>query len=291
MKTYQIHNNEFTVQVKSFGAELCSVKSNKTGIEYIWQANPELWPRHAPNLFPIVGKLKDGTFQYNTKSYNLPQHGFARDKDFICVEESESKLVFELTANEESLLTYPFHFSLQIAYTLCNNSLLTEYIIFNPDNTDLYFSVGAHPAFNCPLQENECFEDYILQIPNKNELIINTLNDGLIKDQTKKIELSNNELPVAVSLFENDALVLMNKQIEAISLLSTKTNHGVSMDCKGWPFFGIWTKKQSNKYVCLEPWYGIADSETTNQEFESKNGIIKLTPYNTFTCSFNLNFF
>ncbi len=291
MSVFQLQNNDLTIKVKSFGAELCSVFSSKNNIEYIWQARQELWPRNAPNLFPIVGKLKDNSFSYLNNNYQLPQHGFARDSDFICVEETESKLTFELTANEETLKHYPFHFSLQISYTLTDNNLITSYKIFNPSNSEIYFSVGAHPAFNCPLQTSETFEDYNLIFPTKNELVINTLNDGLIKNNTKTISLNENKLKVSKTLFDNDALVFMNSQIENVSLISNKTKHGVTMKCTNWPFFGIWTKKNSEKFICLEPWFGIADSETTNSNFTNKKGVIKLLPEQNFDCSFSILFF
>lgn len=291
MSIYHLQNGDLSVKVKSFGAELSSVFSIKNNIEYIWQAEENLWPRHAPNLFPVVGKLKDGTFNYNNIDYKLPQHGFARDNEFRCIEQSETKLTFELTASEETLKNYPFRFSLQISYSLIKNILITEYNIFNPDNKDLYFSVGAHPAFNCPLQQNETFEDYKLIFPSKSQLTINTLNDGLIKASTQTIPLIDNNLKISKVLFNNDALVLMNTQIEKVSLISNKTNHGVTMECENWPYFGIWTKKNSEKFVCLEPWYGIADMETNNSNFTDKIGILKLLPEQNFSCSFNILFF
>lgn len=291
MSIYQLQNSDLSIKVKSFGAELCSVFSIKNNIEYIWQAEESLWPRHAPNLFPIVGKLKDGAFNYDNIDYQLPQHGFARDNDFICIEQSETKLRFELTASEETLKLYPFHFSLQITYVLNGNNLITEYNIFNPDNKDLYFSVGAHPAFNCPLQQNESFDDYNLIFPSKTKLTINTLNDGLIKANTQTIPLIENNLKISKALFDNDALVFMNTQIEKVSLVSAKSNHGVSMICENWPYFGIWTKKKSEKFICLEPWHGIADSEDSENNFTNKTGIIKLATEQNFNCSFTILFF
>jgi galactose mutarotase-like enzyme len=291
MSVFQLQNNDLIIKVKSFGAELCSVFSSKNNIEYIWQASQDLWPRHAPNLFPIVGKLKDNSFSYLNNNYQLPQHGFARDNEFICIEKTDSKLTFELTANEETLKHYPFHFSLQISYILTANSLITNYKIYNPSNTEIYFSVGAHPAFNCPLQTSDTFEDYDLVFPTKKELVINTLNDGLIKNNTKTISLNENKLKVSKTLFDNDALVFMNSQIENVSLISNKTKHGVTMKCTNWPFFGIWTKKNSEKFICLEPWFGIADSETTNSNFTNKTGIVKLLPEQNFDCSFSVLFF
>lgn len=291
MTVFQIQNNLLSIKVNSFGAELCSVLSKETHIEYIWQADKTIWARHAPNLFPIVGKLKNGEFFYKSSSYKLPQHGFARDNEFICIEQTDDYLLFELTASEQTLQQYPFHFNLQIGYKLIRNKVETSYSVINPDNCDLYFSVGAHPAFNCPLQKNESFNDYELIFPNKNSLINTALNDGLITSHTKQIVLNNNRLNVSKKLFDNDALVFMNSQIDEVQLVSMKTKHGVSLVSKNWPYFGIWTKKDTEQFVCLEPWQGIADSDIINSNIEEKEGIIKLAPKKYFFCNYQISFF
>jgi galactose mutarotase-like enzyme len=291
MAIFNLENNVLSVKVNSFGAELCSVFSKETNIEYIWQADEVVWARHAPNLFPIVGKLKDGEFIYQSKSYQLSQHGFARDREFICIEQKDDYFLFELTANEETLTKFPFHFSFQIKYKLLRNKLEISYSVFNPDNCDLYFSVGAHPAFNCPLQLDESFNDYDLVFPYKESLIINKLNDGLIASETNSIDLIHHKLSVSKQLFENDALVFMNSQFDEVHLISKKTNHGVALTSKNWPYFGIWTKKNTEQFICLEPWHGIADSVDTNKNILEKTGIIKLESNCRFNASFTISFF
>ena len=287
---YELNNNQIIAKVNSFGAELCSVISKETGIEYIWQAESNVWARHAPNLFPIVGKLKEGSYNYQDKSYQLPQHGFARDNEFICIEETTSTLTFELKSNEKSQTIYPFHFNLQITYTLIKNSVIVNYRIFNPDKDMLSFSIGAHPAFNCPLIANETFEDYELIFPNKNSLTINLLNDGLISDQTKEITLINNSITITKKLFDDDALVFTNHQIDEVQLISAKTKRGVILKSINWPYFGIWTKKNTSKFVCLEPWYGIADFENAKGDFSTKEGIIQVKAKEDFNCEFEMVF-
>lgn len=287
---YNLKNNYLSVKINSFGAELCSVIGNETHIEYIWQADPQVWARHAPNLFPVVGKLKNGTYAYKNKSYQLPQHGFARDNKFECIEITDNTLVFELTSNEKLFEVYPFHFKLHITYTLTENAVNVCYSVLNDDEDKLFFSVGAHPAFNCPLTKNETFEDYELVFPNKQSLTINTLHDGLISEQTKTIELKNNSLSVTKQLFDNDALVFTNHQINEVQLISKKTKYGVSLKSANWPYFGIWTKKQTSQFICLEPWYGIADFENTTEDFTTKTGIITLESKQHFDCEFEMTF-
>ena len=135
------------------------------------------------------------------------------------------------------------------------------------------------------------FSDYELFFPHNSKLIINTLNDGLITSQTKEILLDYNKLSVTKHLFENDALVCMNSQISEVHLISSKSKHGVELISENWPYYGIWSKKGCEQFVCLEPWYGIADNENTDGDFVSKNGIIKVEPEQYFNCSFNMMFF
>ena len=291
MSTYNLENNHLSIKVNSFGAELCSVKSIQDGLEYIWQADKSVWARHAPNLFPIVGKLKNGEYFYQGQSYHLPQHGFARDMEFECIEQTPAKLVFELKNNETTYQRYPFHFSYKVCYYLDNNLVVIQHIISNTSDGELYFSVGAHPAFNCPLSDTESFEDYELVFPGKSDLKLNVLQDGLISDSTRILKLEQERLEVTDELFASDALVCMDAQIEEVSLVSKKTNRGVTLRSFNWPYFGIWSKPLSNRFVCLEPWYGIADLANSKGNLIDKTGIIKLESSQHFSCEYSMNFF
>jgi galactose mutarotase-like enzyme len=290
MAQFRLSNHQLSVKVNSFGAELCSVRSMTDDTEYIWQADPAVWARHAPNLFPIVGKLNGGGYTYRDQAYALPQHGFARDQEFVCIEETGDTLTLELAANEETLKHFPFHFSLQVSYTLQDDVLKVSYTVFNPDHKELFMSLGAHPAFNCPMQPHETFEDYELQFDGLNLLTVHKLHDGLVTEETKVIHLSDHKLHLNTSLFEKDALVLKGTQINHVRLSSTLSGHGVEMDCAQWPYFGIWTKPGTSQFLCLEPWHGIADSESASGKLEEKEGMIRLAPETQFNCFFTLKF-
>ncbi len=284
MGLHQIKNNSLSISVNSFGAELCSVKGTD-GTEYIWQAQKDIWPRYAPVLFPIVGKLNDNKYRLEEVQYNLSQHGFARDMEFICVEETTDVLEFELLPNEETFSKYPFHFSLRIRYELNNTSIRIIYIVLNPNNTVLPFSIGAHPGFiSKPLNE------YHLEFSNKQTLIAQKLKDGLVSDETYTIATKNGILDLSAELFANDALVFKNTQIEELTLASKSSDRKVKMQCKGWPYFGIWTKKGCNDFVCLEPWYGVADKPGFKADISEKEGIIDLEPHKSFTASYSVSF-
>jgi len=281
-------SNQLSVCIEERGAELSSV-TNTNGLEFIWQADKEIWPRHAPVLFPIVGKLKDDRYHFQDGSYSLAQHGFARDKDFKCIRHSDSECIFELRSDAETKKNYPFDFIFQIHYQLSNQTLRTEYKVINPSAETLYFSVGAHPGFNCPLTNEESFEDYYLEFESST-YALTELNSGLRKETKHTLELDQHKLPLSIELFEKDALVFENYQINNLVLASNKSNHRITIQSENWPYYGIWTKKGTQKFICLEPWQGIADAENSSQDLLQKEGIIKLEAKKEFRCSFLITF-
>ncbi len=287
--TTALHSKNFSVVINSFGAEVQSVKDNNS-IEYIWQGNKAVWGRQAPVLFPIVGKLRDNSFVFENQNYELPQHGFARDMEFIQISKNIDSCSFRLASNNQTKKKYPFDFIFEIKYVLTVNTLTTFYTIKNPSKKPIHFSVGAHPGFNCPLLPNETFEDYYLEFETT-DFKLTALDNGLRKVLKNKLKLQNNRLPLSDSLFNNDALVFENNQINSISLLSNKSDRKITLNCKNWPFFGIWSKKGNNQFICLEPWFGIADSIDTNQLITTKKGIINLNPLSEFNCSYSVSFF
>ncbi len=284
----KLQSNFLKISIHSFGAELCSIKNN-SGIEYLWQANKEIWSRRAPVLFPIVGKLKDNTYIYSHRSFSLSQHGFARDREFELISQSQNTCCFQIRSDEHSKTYFPFDFVFEITYELLDDKLITRYKIINPSSRDLLFSVGAHPGFNCPIEKNETFEDYYLQFETS-EFSLTELSNGLRLNAVKKLHLPDSKLFLNMALFDQDALVFENSQISSLTLRSKKSNRFIKMECQNWPYFGIWTKKDCREFICLEPWYGIADSATTNQDFAKKEGICHLAPKKEFNCSFSLQF-
>lgn len=288
MEPVSLSSAHLTVKFKKQGAELCSVK-NKTGTEFIWQGNPDVWPRHAPVLFPIVGRLANNKYNENGVDFELGQHGFARDMVFNLVEQTDDSCCFELQANESSKKNYPFDFNLKIGYQLNGSILTTTYKIYNPSSAMLPFSIGAHPGFRCPLLNHETFEDYYIRFEGNN-YELSLLSNGLRTGQKKTLLLTNKTLDLNPELFNNDALVFENRQINTISLCSKKSAHCITLSSVNWPYFGIWTKRGCTEFICLEPWHGIADLESANGELQSKEGLHWLAPKSEFSAFFSLEF-
>lgn len=93
MGAYQLKNEELTLTVISAGAEMKSLKDNKTEQEYLWQADPKFWGRTSPVLFPIVGNYVQKQSVYEGKTYTLSQHGFARDMEFDLESQTEEEIL------------------------------------------------------------------------------------------------------------------------------------------------------------------------------------------------------
>lgn len=284
----QLKNAYLTLSFTTKGAELISVK-NEAGLEFMWQAQAEVWPRHAPVLFPIVGRLKNDTYKIDETCYSLSQHGFARDLEFEVLEHTADKLVFELKDNERTRTHYPFSFSFCIEYTLHQNELQISYLTQNTGSSELLYSVGAHPGFRCPLLPTETYNDYFLKF-DRSSFETTVLEGGLLSQQKESLQLENGELDLSYSLFDNDALVFENAQISQITLCSKKGGHKIQINCKNWPYFGIWSKKGGADFVCLEPWYGIADAADSSGSFEAKKGIRSLQAGQSEALRYSLSF-
>lgn len=270
-----LENDYIKVSLAAKGAELQGLFSKETKLEYLWNANPKYWAKHSPVLFPIVGSLKNNSFIYQGKHYELPRHGFARDNVFNFEKLSESEGIFTLTQNADTLKTYPFYFELKLKYQLIDRKLKLTYEVKNTGTSELLFSIGAHPAFAVPNTPDTVYEDYYLSFNADEQLTFWKLEDGLVANETKNIALNAHKLKLTHELFYNDALVFKNLQSNSISLLNTKNDNGLHFNFEEFPFFGIWAAPDA-PFVCLEPWCGVADGVNHNQELSGKEGIIKL---------------
>jgi galactose mutarotase-like enzyme len=279
-----ISNSILTAQIKSLGAELCSLKNNENK-EYIWEGNPDFWGKHSPILFPIVGTLKNNSYQYNETEYHLSRHGFARDMDFELVDKKENSVTFSLQSSEETLKIYPFIFELQITYTLNENSLSIQYKVINNGRSKMPFSIGAHPAF--ALEGN--FENYAIQFEKKESLEYYLLENDLISNKTKTLEVQNDRIPLTYELFKNDALIFKILESKSLTILKNK-NPFLKVNFEGFPSLGIWTKVNA-PFVCIEPWCGYSDTVNSSGNLFEKEGIQILNASETFNSKFSIEIF
>ncbi|TAH24409.1 MAG: aldose 1-epimerase family protein [Cytophagales bacterium] len=281
--------NEFLkLTVKSSGAEMISIKNTITNKEYLWQGNPAYWARRAPVLFPIVGKLNNNNYRVNSESYELPQHGFARDMHFELIDHVENSLTYLLKSNSETLKVYPYKFELYIKYSLEQNKVVINYEIKNCDDDLIYFSLGAHPAFNCPLESNEKFSDYYLTFEKEESIDTLLLENGLLNGKSSPMLLNQTNLPLTTALFDQDALIFHGLKSRNVALKSYKSKHSIAIDFTGFPYLGIWSKKGGSPFVCIEPWMGIADSLGFEGSFKEKTAVRSLAKGKTFHAEYSI---
>lgn len=283
---YNLQNNTLSIGILSTGAELCSVVNKNTGKEYIWQADASVWNRSSPVLFPFVGKLKNDRYYFEGKEYHLPQHGFARNFEFELIEERPESLTFELKSNTDTILNYPFQFSLQLKYELHDNELSLQYRVENTDTKEMYFSLGAHPAF---VLEND-IEEYSLEFEKAEKFERHLLQSGLRTLQKMEVPMEESRLALKKTYFEEDAIVLKDMQSNEISILNINNKKEISLKAEGFPYYGIWAKNPY-PFLCLEPWHGIADNINSSGILQEKEGIIKLASTEVFLSRITFCFF
>ncbi len=284
-------NDILTVAITPKGAELHSIYNKQTGLEYLWDGNPEFWPKQSPTLFPIVGGLKDGRYTYKGKEYEMGRHGFTRELVFDVTDQTDTTATFSIKATEYTLKQYPFDFKFSVKYTIENNKLSVSYIVENPSEETLYFSVGAHPAFNVPLVKGDAYNDYYLAFNVTENVGIHPLAaDGLVELHTTPLLENTNKLPLTKALFYKDALVFKELKSTAISILNTTNSHGLTYSYTDFPYMGIWAAKNAD-FVCIEPWCGIADSVATTGQFDEKEGMNAIGKDEVFTRTWAIEMF
>ena len=281
MSIISLSNAEISIQIKSLGAELCSLKSSANR-EFIWEGNPDFWGKHSPVLFPIVGTLKNNSFVHNDIEYHLSRHGFARDMNFELIEITENSATFSIQSNSETLKNYPFEFELQIQYTLINTILEIDYTIINKDSNDIPFSIGAHPAFALPSN----FEDYSLDFEKVEPLEYTLLENNLVSKQTEKIHTDTNRVPLTYELFKRDALIFKKLQSNSLTIIE-KEKPILKVHFQEFPSLGIWTKVDA-PFICIEPWLGYSDTTESNGNLFEKEGVIVLEVNATFKAKFSI---
>ncbi|EAD1384291.1 aldose 1-epimerase family protein [Listeria monocytogenes] len=285
----KLENEVLLVEMKTAGAELTRIFHKDTGLEYLWNADSKFWGRHSPVLFPTVGRLVDDTYLVDGNQYHLGQHGFARDRDFQVIEQTENTVRFELDADEDSLAIYPYKFKLSIIYTIEKNTVAVSYEVENTDNKRIYFSIGAHPAFHLPLTDGTTFEDYYLDFGTEENLETLCLEGPYRSGEIKKIiDEPARYLPLSYDLFKNDALIFEALKQKEMTIKSDKTPHFVKVSFPEFPFVGVWTAKPGTPFLCIEPWYGIADGAGESVELRDKAGIEHLEPEAVFASEYEI---
>jgi galactose mutarotase-like enzyme len=280
IQEFIISNASLSVKIKRTGAQLCSViDQNKT--EFMWQGG-EIWPRHAPNLFPIVGSLLDHEYMYNGETISLRHHGFARDLEFDLLHQSKHSACFVLQESEDTLPSYPFKFTLLITFRLRKNRLKQIFRVLNTDDKPIPVSFGGHPAFNAgPIDE------FQIEL-NAQEDPPHLLQGPYISQQTIAVQ-HHKTIQLNRTIFDKDALVFQDVKSSKAILKHQKSDYRVEVDYTDFAHLGIWAKPGAD-FVCIEPWQGLADLVGHNKKIEDKKGIVWVQPGEEVEKSFSMTF-
>ena len=274
-----IENQYLKLKFKTQGSEWTSFFDKQKNLEYAWQGDEQYWAGRNPTLFPIVGKLWQEKYLHQGKTYSLGNHGFARHSNFALEDISEHQIVMSLTANEVTKQSYPFDFKLTNHYWLQHKTLHIAKKVINTGADDLPFSLGAHPAFNCPWRKNDQFEDYKIIFAQKEKLKRLFLNPDSSFSKERIDFGFMKELPLKRELFAYDALVFENLKSNWIRLQGK--SEGITLYFNQSPWFGIWTKPTA-PFICLEPWQGHGDFTDYQGEFTAREGTIILPPETSY---------
>ncbi len=275
---YTIENNQIKVAVSDTGAELMSIQLKKDGCEYLWQGNPEYWSGRAYNLFPICGRLTEGKYTYNGKTYEMNLHGFTRKTLLKVSAQSGDSISFNLKANENTLKMYPFDFDLTITYTLEGTSVKTLFTVKNNGGDVMPFAVGGHPGFNVPLGGEGVFEDYYLEFAcEKPAKAIVMSPTCYTTRETVPFALEKGKiLRLKHNLFDNDAIVLQD-MCKKITLKSVSSDKSVTLEYPDMNYLGLWHKPDSDApYICIEPWYSVPAYDGEVDDLSSKRDMVRL---------------
>ena len=285
---HKISNDFLKFEADSLGAEPMSLQTIHNPVEFLWQGDARYWARHSPTLFPIVGALKNNKYTLKGKEYEMEQHGFARDSEFKLIESTDMSLTFLLKENPQTLKKFPFSFELVTTYNLEKNSVLIAHYILNTNRETLWFSIGEHPGFNCPLLEGETMEDYSLVFDKEEELDRQFLENSLLIEMKEPFLDHEKTIWLSEELFKRRAIILENFKSGSVSISSKNHQRKVTVTLDGYPYLGIWSPATGAPFVCLEPWHGVASPADSDGDITKKPGILSLEAGEKFQCGFKI---
>lgn len=288
---FTLKNETLAIEINAHGAEL--VRVVKDGINYLWDGNPKVWGRTSPVLFPIVGAVAEGTYFVDGEAFQMGQHGFARDMTFEVVSQTADELWFKLVATSETREKYPFDFELCIGYVLDESTVIVKWEVMNHGDVTMPFSIGAHPAFAA----GPHLSDYSLQLKESKgiETYIFNNDHGIVDVAAGKALIIEDLpfLPLSKDLFEAYPTLILEGESE-IMLRSYTHDREVEVAFDGFPYVGIWSPIKTSgdvaPFICIEPWYGMADTLSTPGELAKKKGIQRLKAGEKFKASYTMTF-
>ena len=300
-------NDSFQACISSSGAQLLSFKNLSTGVEHIWNGNPQVWKFRAPILFPIVGRLKEGFYQWQGNQYLLTNHGFARDLEHELVESSATRLLWRLCDCEYTRKIFPWPFVLETEYRLEGSTLVFCTTVINSGTTELAFSIGSHTGLVYPWVGSSK-DDFVIQFENDEVPdMVHSSAEGLICGAWQKKgggaeksifvpqtspypHIKSGQIKLQDGLFASGH-ILTNVNSRWVALVDTRTGQRIKVNTARYPYVVLWQSPSvQHPFVCIEPWFGLPDFAQTNHRWEEKPALVHLQPRRSFTTNQALEF-
>jgi galactose mutarotase-like enzyme len=286
LKRYTIASDELQAAIRTKGAELCLLRPNP-GQDLLWGGDNTVWGRQAPNLFPVVGGLKDDQLVHHGQAYTMPKHGFARDREWTLTRLTAHSVTLRLRDDAQTRAQYPFAFSLSLTARIDGPALRMQYDLHNPGEEVLLASLGAHPAFRWPLLPGIPKEAHWLEFEKPEGETLPALDTfGLITPQPRPNPLQGRHLPLKDDLFARDALIFQPVRSRAVRYSAPRAPI-VEVSWDGFPQLGVWSKPGA-EFLCLEPWRGYPSPAGFQGEFRDKPGIFLVSPGATVSASYTV---
>ena len=281
-----LKSDQLNVEFQTLGGALSSIK-DKDDVEYLWQGDPTYWSGQAPVLFPICGSVRNDTVLYDKedgsqKEGKIPRHGLVRKKDFTLVEQTEHSVTFAIEDDEEMYANYPYHFRLEITYTVTGKTIRTQYKIYNKESEkSMPYFIGGHPGFNCPLLDDEVYEDYYLEFEKPETCTVPKPfpETGMLDLKDRNSWLKNQkELDLNYDLFSYDAVTLDELESRTVALRSRKHDKGLKLHFEEFSNLIVWSTLNKGPFIALEPWSGLSTSIEEGDRLEDKKDVKILKP-------------
>ena len=274
-----LSNETLRVEVSAHGAELQSIR--KGDVEYLWQGDSRYWGRRSPVLFPIVGSVWEARYRVDGTEYQLVQHGFARDMDFTLVCATDTEVRYRLESSDETLAKYPYPFVLEIAYRLHGASIDVIWEVKNPSDKDMYFQIGAHPAFFYPDYDPEKSGRGFFTFDRTEGIeCIRIKEKGCVDAVTKwPLEMPEGVLKLEKDTFDAiDTIMVQDSQLKRVNMFKEDGTAWLSLSFDA-PVVGIWSPPgKVAPFICIEPWYGRCDRVGYEGEYKDKDWMNCLAP-------------
>lgn len=286
-----LQNGILSAAINPKGAELYSLQLD--GLERIWQGDPAIWGRHAPLLFPLIGRLKDQQYELDGQMIQAPMHGFCRDRMFETVEADDLHVRYRTQDDASTRAVYPFHFTLEVEFQLEENAIVKRHTVTNRSDREMPFELGGHDAYRTTLMPGETMADYAIAFEGVDHL------EPFAMDETGTLDLPKGNIPLEGPLLTKlpqdvglDTIVLEGLPVRKASLISRKSPRKVTVEFEDFPYLGIWTAQKGvvTNYICIEPWSTLPDGHFMGRKLTDKPGIVVLAPGESKTLTFRTFF-